>query len=100
MNRQNPHERFAELAAGYALSALEPEDEQLFLAHLPGCASCGRDLTEHRGTLAHLAYAPEVVGPPASPCANRFVFNSTWKPLQIPMISLPASRNAESVSDK
>ncbi len=50
------HERFEELAAGHALDALEPEDEQAFLQHLTGCARCERALAEHRGTAAHLAY--------------------------------------------
>ena len=31
------HPAFDELAVGWALHALEPEDESLFVAHLPGC---------------------------------------------------------------
>ena len=62
----NQHVRFEELAVGHALTALEPEDEQAFLAHLHGCARCEQDLAEHRATLAHLAYAPEPAEPPAS----------------------------------
>ena len=58
--RENAHERYEELAVGHALSALEPEDEQAFLSHLPGCAACARALAEHRETLSHLAYAPTV----------------------------------------
>lgn len=60
-----PHDRFDELVAGHALSALEPEDEQLLLAHLPTCAACERALDVHRETLAHLAYA--VDAPPPLP---------------------------------
>ena len=43
--RPTPHEhdRFDELAVGWALHALEPEDEALFAAHLAGCARCARD---------------------------------------------------------
>lgn len=66
MSACDPHERFEELAAGHALSALEPEDEQDFLAHLSGCAQCERDVLAHRGSLAHLAYAADDVEPPAS----------------------------------
>jgi hypothetical protein len=55
---------YEELAAGHALSALEPEEEQLFLTHLAGCARCERDVAEHRSTLAHLAYAPDAAEPP------------------------------------
>lgn len=60
-----PHDRYDELVAGHALSALEPEDEQLLLAHLPTCAACERALAVHRETLAHLAYA--VDAPPPLP---------------------------------
>lgn len=66
MNRPDPHSPFEELAAGHALHALEPEDEQAFLAHLAGCARCEADLAEHAATLAHLAYAPAPADPPAS----------------------------------
>lgn len=65
MTRPDAHARFEELAAGHALHALEPEDEQLFVQHLRGCARCERDLQEHAETLAHLAYAPEAPEPPA-----------------------------------
>ena len=66
MNRPDEHVRFEELAAGHALHALEPEDEQLFRAHLGGCARCERALDEHAGALAHLAYAPDAAEPPPS----------------------------------
>lgn len=65
MTAQNQHETYEQLAVGYALSALEPADEQEFLVHLPACSSCLRALAEHRETLAHLAYAAEPVEPPA-----------------------------------
>jgi anti-sigma factor RsiW len=58
------HELYEQLAVGHALSALEPEDEQAFLAHLPGCAACERALAEHTETLAHLAYEVEAAEPP------------------------------------
>jgi hypothetical protein len=51
------HERFDELAAGYALHALEPDDEQVFRTHLAGCSVCERALAVHTDTLGHLAYA-------------------------------------------
>ena len=35
--------RFDELAVGWALHALEPEDEAVFVGHLPGCERCARD---------------------------------------------------------
>ncbi len=58
--------RFEELAAGHALHALEPEDEQLFRTHLSGCARCERALDEHAAALAQLAYAPDAAEPPPS----------------------------------
>ncbi len=64
--RPDAHEPFEELAVGHALSSLEPEDEQAFLVHLPGCAACQRALVQHGDTLAHLAYAGEPASPPAS----------------------------------
>jgi anti-sigma-K factor RskA len=60
------HASYEQLAVGYALSALEPEDEQQFLGHLRGCAVCARALAEHTETLGHLAYAAAAETPPAS----------------------------------
>ena len=70
MTRTDPHERYEELAAGHALSALEPEDEQVFLQHRGGCARCERELAVHEETLAHLAYAPDAAEPPDSLLAS------------------------------
>lgn len=70
MTRRDAHERYEELAAGHALSALEPEDEQVFLQHLGACARCERDLAVHDATLAHLAYAPDAADPPDSLLAS------------------------------
>jgi hypothetical protein len=60
------HELYEELAIGHALNALEPEDEVIFLAHLPGCAACERAIDEHQQTMGHLAYAVASEEPPAS----------------------------------
>lgn len=62
----NGHASYDELVVGYALSALEPDDEQQFIDHLRGCAACARTLAEHTETLAHLAYAAEAETPPPS----------------------------------
>ena len=64
MTRTDDHDQYAELAVGYALYALEPEEEQLFLAHLAACATCEKAVAEHAETLAHLAYAAEPADPP------------------------------------
>jgi hypothetical protein len=63
---ETSHTPYEQLAVGHALSALEPEDEQRFLAHLPGCAACTRSLAEHTETLAQLAYDVVSEAPPAS----------------------------------
>lgn len=70
MTRPDAHERYEELAAGHALSALEPEDEQVFLQHLGACARCERELAVHNATLAQLAYAPDDAEPPDSLLAS------------------------------
>ena len=60
------HALYEELAAGYALSALEPIDAQLFETHLAGCARCELDLAEHQVLADQLAYAVPDLAPPAS----------------------------------
>lgn len=60
----DPHQPFDELAVGHALSALEPEEESRFLAHLASCARCERAVVEHQATLAHLAHAAPTLEPP------------------------------------
>lgn len=62
----DPHVAFEELAVGYALSALEPDEQARFTAHLSSCARCERDVAEHGATLAQLAHAAPAVEPPPS----------------------------------
>lgn len=76
------HDRWDELAAGYALHALSPEDAAAFDDHLPHCERCLASVNEHAltaaqlGSLAHSTdvAAPEwerirdaVLGEPAAP---------------------------------
>jgi hypothetical protein len=49
------HETFDELAAGYALDALEPADELEFTRHLAECDRCRRSLAEHSLVAAELS---------------------------------------------
>jgi anti-sigma-K factor RskA len=58
------HEEWDELAAGHALGALEPDDQQRFEAHLETCTDCRQVLAETEAVMAELAYAAEQVGPP------------------------------------
>jgi hypothetical protein len=53
--RSGDHVVFDELAVGWALQALEPEDEALFLLHLPDCARCARTVSEAFEVMAALA---------------------------------------------
>nr|WP_218860689.1 anti-sigma factor [Petropleomorpha daqingensis] len=46
---------FDELAVGWALHSLEPEDEALFVRHLPDCARCARTVSETSEVMAALA---------------------------------------------
>jgi anti-sigma factor RsiW len=62
----DPHAPFEELAVGHALSALEPDEQERFSAHLTSCTRCERAVVEHSQTLAQLAYAAPPVEPPAS----------------------------------
>ena len=68
----DPREQFGEhgewdaLAVGWALSALDPEDEERFAEHLPGCARCTATVRESLYTVADLAYALPDEAPPAS----------------------------------
>ena len=49
------HEVFDELAVGWALHALEPEDETFFARHLPDCPRCARTVAETEEVMAVLA---------------------------------------------
>jgi hypothetical protein len=49
------HDTFDELAVGWALHALEPEDEALFAVHLPGCARCAATVAETTEVMGAMA---------------------------------------------
>ncbi|SDX62360.1 Anti-sigma-K factor rskA [Modestobacter sp. DSM 44400] len=53
--RHDDHEAFDELAVGWALHALEPEDEDAFAAHLARCDRCARTVAETHDVMAALA---------------------------------------------
>jgi anti-sigma-K factor RskA len=59
------HERYDELAAGYALSALEPDEEQQFTEHLAQCSRCAATLADFSDIAADLATVSAVEAPPA-----------------------------------
>ena len=52
---QPDHEVFDQLAVGWALHALEPEDEALFGRHLPDCTLCARTVSETEEVMGAMA---------------------------------------------
>lgn len=61
------HEVYSELAAAYALSALDGEDRERFEAHLRGgCRECERAVREYGRSLASVAAELPPVAPPPS----------------------------------
>lgn len=60
------HEPWDELVAGYAIDALEPEDEALLLGHLPGCERCRAELDDFALVASQLgSLADDDVDPPS-----------------------------------
>ena len=51
----DPHERFEELSAGFALDALDASDDAFFRAHLATCLRCQTMVAELSGVAADLA---------------------------------------------
>jgi anti-sigma factor RsiW len=57
------HESWSEQAAGYALYALDPQDEVAFEGHLTTCARCQQDVAAHLVVAEHLSTTvPGVLG--------------------------------------
>ena len=59
------HSEYEQLAAGWALGALEPDDEVTFQRHLAACEACAASVRELEGVVGDLAYAAPPVDPPA-----------------------------------
>jgi anti-sigma-K factor RskA len=59
------HEYWEELAAGHALSALEPAEETEFVAHLEGCLHCQEVLADHAFVAAQLGTLVDAVETPS-----------------------------------
>jgi hypothetical protein len=53
--RDDEHRSWDELAVGWALHALEPEDETLFADHLAGCARCAQTVAETAEVMGAMA---------------------------------------------
>ena len=84
--------RWDELAAGYALHALEPDDEQTFRDHLDGCAACRASLDEHALVAAQLASIADDAEAPAPPWSR--IRPALGVPTAEPVASAPAAVTA------
>jgi anti-sigma-K factor RskA len=60
------HSEYEELAAGYVLGALEPDDEHVFQRHLDGCPICEANVRELEAVVGRLAYSAPAVEPPGT----------------------------------
>jgi anti-sigma-K factor RskA len=58
------HGEYEELAAGYVLGALEPDDEHAFQRHLDGCSVCAASVRDLEAVAGELAWAVNPVEPP------------------------------------
>lgn len=58
------HTDFEQLAAGYVLGALEPDDENAFQRHLEGCAACEASVRELEAVVGALAWSATPAEPP------------------------------------
>lgn len=58
------HTDYEELAVGWALHSLEPDDEERFAEHLPGCGQCRRSVDEATAALGRLAQGIVDAKPP------------------------------------
>jgi len=86
------HTDFEQLAAGYVLGALEPDDEHTFRRHLEGCATCEAAVRELEGVVGALAYTATPVEPPPSLRASiRREIGATARPRSArPAVTAPA----------
>ena len=57
-------ETIHDLAAGYALDALDERERSLFEAHLAGCDRCADDVRSFQGATTALAFGADVADPP------------------------------------
>src|ERR671938_924415 len=83
------HQRWDELAVGWALHALEPEDEAVFAAHLPGCDRCARTVAETLEVMVSLAREVPSADPP--PELRRRLRDAVGRTEQLPA-PLPSAR--------
>jgi anti-sigma-K factor RskA len=80
---------FTEQAVGWALHALEPDEEIAVLLHVPRCATCRRAVEDADDVLSSLGAAVEQVAPP--PSLRSSILAAAAEIPQVPSSGRPAS---------
>src|SRR5215216_3070610 len=90
------HSEYEELAAGYVLGALEPDDEQVFQRHLDGCPVCEANVRELEAVVGELAYAVPPADPPDTVWAGirREIRSEAVRPEAVPRAPAPSPDHA------
>jgi anti-sigma-K factor RskA len=90
------HSEYEELAAGYVLGALEPDDEHVFQRHLDGCPVCEANVRELEAVVGELAYAVPPADPPDTVWAGirREIRAEAVRPEAAPQAPAPAPAQA------
>jgi anti-sigma-K factor RskA len=83
------HTYWDELAAGYALHGLSPEEQQAFVEHLATCAECAASVKEHDFVAAQLGAIAHYRGPDAE--------TPSWESLRAAVVGTP--RDADTPID-
>lgn len=93
-SHESDHVRWDELAAGYALDALEPEEELEFTRHLAGCARCVALLDQHEFVAAQLGAlaAGDHADVPAWSAIRTGVIGAVSPDAATPVVSLSVER--------
>ena len=96
MDTPMSHSEFEELAAGYVLGALEPDDEQVFQRHLDGCPVCEANVRELEAVVGELAYAVPPADPPDTVWAGirREIRSEAVRPEAVPRAPAPSPDHA------
>ena len=58
------HDELTDLATGYALAALDPEEFAAFEAHLPTCNECAQRVAQMQALAGALPHLLEEIEPP------------------------------------
>jgi Anti-sigma-K factor rskA/Putative zinc-finger len=90
------HSEYEELAAGYVMGALEPDDEHVFQRHLDGCPVCEANVRELEAVVGELAYAVPPADPPDTVWAGirREIRSEAVRPEAVPQAPAPGPARA------